>query len=720
MANIVTALGPGSKLASLSGFAQPYQAVSKNFSDLLVYPFLENIKVYQDPNGKATGTKDLRSLAVDGSSRFASLVSQDIALARQTTSYAATLQPLIEAVDIATYVVSLSEVVKNYADSARGDSEQSATFFTQFSSYVDVVSGQIDAMADQLASIDDQIASQSDQLQSKDIGDSLYEIFKASIHPFSVFNLDPHPANALVQIAALLQITVDTIKGKFSSLFVDKARLKKVLDGLKTMRTQISSLKALFSSLRANLRVVIDSSSALLGVWDDVTTRLQSVAGMTRHATAGEIQVLVAQWNKVSNDAQAYVLAVTASPSSSVALRAAKALSETPKVPIGQHEIKLQQLLSHSDPKRQLQARLRANPHFSQQFACEQMKRVHLMAAPAADSDEQILSNVISPPDDAKKKLDELATNTGEILHQFDQLLQIPYLNQLACTDPDDGTTPTDIRAMVTKFRERYLNLQMETIPVARDLQTYATTQIAVLPTVSPTATTDPGKISLKDFLDINKGLTSEYQAKATDLFNKRFVATIRHGPSLTFADSLTYQKSWDNAINAVTKAVNECTTNIDAWNKSVDEMTDQMKKNTLYGALFIVGALACFAAAAFFPGALLGAGALIWMAVDQLQKANRLSEAINELKSRIAVATDARAKLNNVLPFMQKIATSLTNVTSIWSTIVTCLTNVSAFYTVLSTPSGPVLWKILEPKVSSNWQAVESSCAAYIQVVAS
>ena len=45
------------------------------------------------------------------------------------------------------------------------------------------------------------------------------------------------------------------------------------------------------------------------------------------------------------------------------------------------------------------------------------------------------------------------------------------------------------------------------------------------------------------------------------------------------------------------------------SWTKTVGDLTDQQKKATLYGALSIVGALVCFAAAAFFPGALLGAG---------------------------------------------------------------------------------------------------------------
>ena len=130
--NVVDALGPGSRLSALSTFAQSYQSVSQNFSDLLVFPFLENIKVY-DASGatSAAAYPNLRSLAVDGSSRFTSLSSQDVGLARQVISYAVTFQPLIEAIDVATFVSSLHDVVKNYADSARVAQQQSTQFFTQ-------------------------------------------------------------------------------------------------------------------------------------------------------------------------------------------------------------------------------------------------------------------------------------------------------------------------------------------------------------------------------------------------------------------------------------------------------------------------------------------------------------------------------------------------------------------------------------------------------------
>ena len=223
-------------------------------------------------------------------------------------------------------------------------------------------------MNQQLATLNQQINDQSSQIQDQDIGKYLYNILKASPLPLNsavniltlpqiVYNLATDPSDAKVQIAALLKTTIDTISGTFSRLWGDKTRLQKVIDGLTSLRDQVTSLKTLFSSLKAGLVVVTTDSTSLLEVWDDVAARLEMVADVHRMATAGEVSTLVSAWNQVSNDASAYISAISAPASSASTLRAAKVLAATPKAPVTQHEIKLARILSKSDPQGQLQAR---------------------------------------------------------------------------------------------------------------------------------------------------------------------------------------------------------------------------------------------------------------------------------------------------------------------------------------------------------------------------
>ena len=58
-----------------------------------------------------------------------------------------------------------------------------------------------------------------------------------------------------------------------------------------------------------------------------------------------------------------------------------------------------------------------------------------------------------------------------------------------------------------------------------------------------------------------------------------------------------------------------------------MDDLTEQQKKATLYGALSIVGAFLCFAAAAFFPGALLGAGEPLSAVLGWVARARTVDE---------------------------------------------------------------------------------------------
>jgi hypothetical protein len=69
-------------------------------------------------------------------------------------------------------------------------------------------------------------------------------------------------------------------------------------------------------------------------------------------------------------------------------------------------------------------------------------------------------------------------------------------------------------------YREKYLELQLDTLPVARDLIAYSVLQQTLLPFVKrdDQANIGAGEIKLSVFLDTNSPLVSEYLATATEL----------------------------------------------------------------------------------------------------------------------------------------------------------------------------------------------------------
>ena len=126
MSNVVTALGPGKKLDSLSSFAPDYVTSRRAFNDLLVFPHLEAIEV---DDSKV----NLLSLVTDGNSRFSELASIDIDLARKMISYDATMSALVDVLSVQLLVMTLQPVAQGYADNARAESESNLKFFADVS-----------------------------------------------------------------------------------------------------------------------------------------------------------------------------------------------------------------------------------------------------------------------------------------------------------------------------------------------------------------------------------------------------------------------------------------------------------------------------------------------------------------------------------------------------------------------------------------------------------
>ncbi len=69
-------------------------------------------------------------------------------------------------------------------------------------------------------------------------------------------------------------------------------------------------------------------------------------------------------------------------------------------------------------------------------------------------------------------------------------------------------------------YREKYLELQLDTLPVARNLAAYAVLQQTLLPFVKrdDQANIAAGEIPLTDYLGLNTPLVSEYLEAATKL----------------------------------------------------------------------------------------------------------------------------------------------------------------------------------------------------------
>lgn len=84
-----------------------------------------------------------------------------------------------------------------------------------------------------------------------------------------------------------------------------------------------------------------------------------------------------------------------------------------------------------------------------------------------------------------------------------------------------DGSD-SNLFTVISYYRNEYLKLQQDTIPVARDLGSYAALQAALLPLVVPDAQASTGAdIVMSVFLSTNISIVADYKVKAKALFDR-------------------------------------------------------------------------------------------------------------------------------------------------------------------------------------------------------
>jgi hypothetical protein len=133
MSDIVTALGPGERLNSLTSFAHGYVTVHQAFNNLLIFPHLEAIEIEDSSSSDGSNDSNLFSLVADGKSQFSRLSNIDIPLARKVISYDEAFSALVDTLDIQGLIKTLQPVAQKYADHSRAQSKVNLKFLDDVS-----------------------------------------------------------------------------------------------------------------------------------------------------------------------------------------------------------------------------------------------------------------------------------------------------------------------------------------------------------------------------------------------------------------------------------------------------------------------------------------------------------------------------------------------------------------------------------------------------------
>ncbi|KAJ7849621.1 hypothetical protein B0H13DRAFT_1875476 [Mycena leptocephala] len=644
-AEIVKALGPG----TLHQFSSSYQTATESFTNLLLYPFLQSI-VLSNPNNIKSNEQDLRTLVVDGSSRFGQLCTTNISIAQQVNSYGKVVPVLLKGETISKYTTYAKPLIEKYVAEAEASGNENKQFFMEFQAYISTVDQKIALIAPKVAGLTTDIENANIELGNANVGAVIGDLIK------TFFKIGSGE-DGNVQIATLLGVGIDTLKSSFTQLWANQQHLKGLIKGLTNLKDTLTTVETLFSKLRGALTGVLSDAKALLSIWSDVQTRLGTVESVDRMVTDAELTQIVVEWTKAQEAATAYVGAVSGSgatravPTRQLINEATAAVAHhMPKVPRTQGELKMAHLITSLDltdaggkPK-------------------------------VTDSDREKLLKLAGR---VRLFLDELILQTSGVMEEFNALLRIPYLNQLQCNNPDKPSEKIDIQTMVTNYQKMYWDLQQETVPLAQELQAYSNAVLLLLPKLVSTPTGKPGEVT------------------ATEISNK----------------SVMFKNKWNNAKLAVEQAIEECKASIEMrLGESINELTAEVKRQTLMAVFGAIGALACFAAAAFLPGGFLVTGGLVFggtallgmtiAAIVEIGKVCPPAAAIDELKRSIQTAKDTQKNLELLLPLMQEISDCLSQIADVWTDIT------------------QELLETTRPALKESWTAIKEATEKYMDII--
>ncbi|KAJ6561967.1 hypothetical protein B0H19DRAFT_1068666 [Mycena capillaripes] len=626
--------------------------------------------VLNDPENKKLNDQDLRTIVVDGNSRFGQLCTSNISIAQQVSSYGKAVPVLLKSSTIGKYAISTKPLIGQYVAEAEVSSGDNKEFFEEFQAYLSTLDEQIALMASNVSDLTSQIEKASGELANANVGKVIGDLIKSLFKTATGEDGD-------TQIATLLNVGIETLKSSFTQLWNDQQRLKDLIKGLTALKDNLTSIKKLFSALSKALAGVISDAQSLLLTWSDVQARLGEVETIDRKVTDTESKQIVTAWTKAQDAAMAYVDAVSGSSSKPLPARALFAAASAalpnhlPKVPRTQGELKMARLITSI-----------TSTHSEVAYSAIENSRGE--NDNVIDSDKEKVLKAAGPPSETQAILDEAILETSGVMKQFNDLLEIPFLNQLQCSNPDKPSEKIDIQTMVKNYQKMYWDLQQEIVPLLQDLQTYSKMVLLVLPKLASTSSAKPGEMTVNSYLSAHRALVADYHVQATAIFKRSLESTI-------------------------------------------DGLDEEIKKLTLKAVLMGVGALLCFAAAAFLPGGILVSGvlvaggvALIGMTISAIQQIGKLRESINDVAGKIDIAKDIQEKLKDLLPFMQNTSESWTNIVGVWTDINQGLNGIEAWNAMLkrATPESPPLLDIVRPELLTSWAGIRDATQRFLDMI--
>lgn len=658
------------------------------FNNLLRIPFLQEIRagsLSQTPTAKTTPIVEVIS---EGLISFSAAQITDVNIVRKLSSLAATIPRLAAVLPHSRLAEVVTSLVSRYVDFANKKSVESKKFHNKFTATLESTSNALDILDDDLDVLRADIQQLEDEVESED-DDSfnsfsffrskpaakLLDFTRAYLRKYVVSDLSSEQS-LLSTLAVLLSVSAEEMTSVVRGTN-NTPDISEFLRLLKNFQTRLRDVRLLMAALQNSMRSVLRQSVSLMSTWylilDNVTV-LKNSEEPDSVFSEDEVEQIEGEWAALKENAEAYT-------------RAVSDVSSNAAISVLERNVEIIRRSRSFQPRAEVSTR-------------------------SLEGREEALSK-LTTDEQTIEALDAISGSSGKIVATFNKLLRVPFLDSLkVSSSANSGTNKDgsggeggdiDLETLTLNFLQRYQKLQAETVPIARDLYSYARLQQRLIPLLD-------SSLSIDNFVRVNVGIISQHREKASEVHRL-------HNE---------FQQDWNVAILTVERAIGEQEVQIAQYKDTIAELIKQKKKMTM-GAIFSFIGAALFTAAAFVTGGLLfvvvGATAIGLVVTGSIlaSEAAKIQTAIDGYRRALKISEETLAELKFVLPIMVEIRDQLKSITLIWDDIVLKLsdleTGTQAWEFLAFVLQGDE-WDPFKEAALNSWTSVEKNLLAYIAIV--
>ncbi|TFL06417.1 hypothetical protein BDV98DRAFT_149949 [Pterulicium gracile] len=162
---------------------------------------------------------------------------------------------------------------------------------------------------------------------------------------------------------------------------------------------------------------------------------------------------------------------------------------------------------------------------------------------------------------------------------------------------------------------------------------------------------------------------------------------------------NLRLRGHWDYALGAVERAIDQCKSSLETFQKTLQEDMDDSRNRSLAELFAGVGALAVCTVTPFFPGAAFVGAGLLTKTVSGLREKGKLDDALDAVRRDLDMARSLENRFKELLPLLQ--------IDRVWESILKDLNTVSQWNRLIDHQE---VLGLMRPRMLERWDNIKNT----------